>query len=72
MNALEIRKNEMTLAAANLLVGYTYEGAKAGRFVVLAHRTVGFDAGVQVRPVGGRGEMFFTPDMLKAETKAAA
>lgn len=72
MNALETRKNEMTQAAANFMVGYTYEGTKAGRFVVLAHRSVGFEAGVQVKPVGGRGEMFFTPDMLKIETRAAA
>jgi len=48
-------------------------GVNAGVFVILGTRTIGEESGYQVKAVNpdnlaqaGRGEMFFTPDMLKA------
>ena len=48
-------------------------GANAGVFVILGTRTIGEESGYQVKAVNpdnlaqvARGEMFFTPDMLKA------
>ena len=57
---------------ADFNIGHIYKGARAGMFVVVAMRTLGGEAGMQVKPYNHEtgkamgGEMFFTPDMLIA------
>jgi len=58
---------------SNFNLNQIVKGTKAGTFVIVGFRTVGFDDGAQVKPVNpndhtqvGKGEIFLPFDAIKA------
>lgn len=65
--------NATTCTASDFIIGHIYKGARAGTFIILAARTLCGVDGFQVKPFcpvmnkALSGEMFFSPDMLRAD-----